>query len=156
MVTWRFTQAQARETAAKPPSTTNTSDRPGRQRRAGRLSCRTQSTLVWCRRGVVLSAGRPSAVSHGNAPTRRDQGTGTKRLMTTHVKPQPWMTCFLVERTASREQPVAVICRPLRRSPVSSAPSPMGAPGGTKLVMSRPQRIRPAWRVDHVARFKTR
>jgi hypothetical protein len=102
MVTWLFTQAKASETAAKPPSTTNTSGRPGSQRRTCRIICRTPSTLVLCRRGVAGSAGRQSAVSNGNAHTRRDHGTGTKSIITTHFKPKQWTTCFLVERTASR------------------------------------------------------
>ena len=53
IVTWLFTPANASETAAKPPSTTKTSGRPGSQRRACRISCRTSSTLVLCRRGMA-------------------------------------------------------------------------------------------------------
>jgi hypothetical protein len=52
-----------------------------------------------CRRCGAFSAGRHKAVKNGNAHTRRDHGTGTKSLITTHVKPKPSMTCFLVERT---------------------------------------------------------
>ena len=53
-------------------------------------------------------------------------------------------------------QEEAAILRPLRRSTVSSAPSTMGASGGTSSVMSHPSRIRRPWRADHVARFRTR
>jgi hypothetical protein len=47
-------------------------------------------------------AGQQSALKQGNAHTRRLPGTGTKRIMATHFKPQPRMTGCLVERTASR------------------------------------------------------
>lgn len=102
MVTWCVTQARASDTAAKPPSTTNTSRRPGRQRRACFIICRTQSTLVVCRRWPRFSAGQHSAVRHGRAHTRRAQGTGTQSIMLTHVRPTHRMTCFLLERPASR------------------------------------------------------
>jgi hypothetical protein len=102
MATWLFTQASASETAAKPPSTTNTNGRPGSQRRTCCIICRTQSTLVLCRRVLTCSAGRHSAVRNGQAHTRRAQGTGTKSIITTHFKPKQRMTCFFVDRTASR------------------------------------------------------
>jgi hypothetical protein len=156
MATWLFTQASARDTAAKPPSTPHTNGRPGSQRRTCGLIGRTPSTLVLCRRVLTCSAGRPSAVSNGQAPTRRAQGTGTKRIITTHFQPTPRMTCVCVERTASRSPPVAVSCRPRRRSIVSSAPRTLGAPGGTKRAPSHPNSSRLAWRADQVARFNTR
>jgi hypothetical protein len=102
MATWLFTQARASETAAKPPSTTNTNGRPGSQRRTCSTICRTQATLVLCRRGLPCSAGRHSAVRNGKAQTRRAQGTGTRSIITTHFKPKQRITCFFVERTASR------------------------------------------------------
>jgi hypothetical protein len=79
-------------------------------------------------------------LTHGNAHTRRLQGTGTKSIIDTHFSPKHRMTCFLVERTASREHPLALIFRPERRSTVSSAPRTIVAPGGTRSVMSHPSR----------------
>jgi hypothetical protein len=102
MTTRLFTQARASHTAATPPSTTTTSRRPGSQRRTGFLICRAPSTLVVCRRVPRFVAGQQSALKQGNAHTRRLPGTGTKRIMATHFKPQPRMTGCLVERTASR------------------------------------------------------
>jgi hypothetical protein len=102
MTTRRFTQARASNTAAKPPSTTNTRRRPGSQRRTCFIICRIPSTLVLCRRVPRFVSGQQSAVNKGNAHTSRLQGTGTKSIMDTHFKPKQRMTCFLVERTASR------------------------------------------------------
>jgi hypothetical protein len=97
-----LTQASASETAAKPPSTTRTNRRPGSHRRTCCIICRTHSTLLFCRRRPPLSAGQHSAVRNGNTQIRRLQGTGPKSIMLTHLRPKPRMTCFLLERTASR------------------------------------------------------
>ena len=102
MTTWCLTQASASDTAAKPPSTTSTTRRPGSQRRTCLIICRTQSTLVLCRRWSFFLAGRHRAVRKGIAHTRRPQGTGTRSIIDTHFRPKQRMTCFLVERTASR------------------------------------------------------
>ena len=141
MTPWLLTHARASDTAAKPPSTTSTTRRPGSPRRICLIMCRTQSTLVWCRDWSFCFTGRQRAVRKGIAQTRRAQGTGTRSIIDTHVRPNQWMTCFLVERTASREQPWAVILRPLRRSTGSSARTTTVAPAGTKHVMSTPSRI---------------
>ncbi len=47
-------------------------------------------------------AGQHSAVRKGNAHTRRAHGTGTNSIIVTHFRPKHRITCFLVERTASR------------------------------------------------------
>ncbi len=106
MATWCVTHAKASETAAKPPSTTNTHRRLGRQRRTCLIGGRTQSILVVCRRWVLFAAGQHSTLRNGNAHTRRAHGTGIKSIIETHFKPKQRMTCFLAERTASRSQPV--------------------------------------------------
>jgi hypothetical protein len=62
----------------------------------------TQSMLVLCWRRSAFSAGQHRAVRKGNAHTRRFQGTGTRSIIATHFRPKQRMTCFLVERTASR------------------------------------------------------
>jgi hypothetical protein len=118
--------------------------------------CRTPSRLVLCRPRPCWSAGRASVVRKGNAHTRRLQGTRTHSLIDTHFRPKPRMTCFWLARPASRSQPLALIFRPERRSTVSSAPSTLVAPAGISHVISHPHSMRPAWRVDHVARFKPR
>jgi hypothetical protein len=156
MATWCLTQARARETAAKPPSTTSTSRLPGRQRRTRCIICRTHSTPVWCRRRPLGSAGQHHADRKGNAHTRCAHGTGPNSLIDTHFRPKQCMTWGLLDRTASRSHPLAVTFRPWRRSPVSAAPRTIVAPGGTKPVMSNPSRIRLAWRAAHGARFRTR
>jgi hypothetical protein len=102
MVTWCLTQASASDTAAKPPSTTNTNRRPGSQRRTCFIICRTQSTLVLCRRRLDFSAGQHNTVRKGNAHPRRLQGTDTKSIIETHFSPKQRMTCLCEERTASR------------------------------------------------------
>ena len=97
----------------------------GSQRRTCCISCRTLSALVLGRRGPRRFSGQQRAVKQGNAHTRRLQGTGTKSIIDTHFRPKQRMTCFLLDRTASRSQPLAVLLRPERRSTVSSAPSTM-------------------------------
>jgi hypothetical protein len=141
MATRCVAQASASATAATPPSTTHTKRRSGNHRRICCIICRTQSILVLCWRRSLGSAGQPSAVRHGNAPTRRLQGTDTHNIIATHRSPKQWMTCFLVERTASREQPLAAIFRPQRRSMVASAPSTIAAADGTSRGMSWPKSI---------------
>jgi hypothetical protein len=94
--------AQASDTAAKPPSTTNTSWRPGSQRRTCFIICRTQAMLVLCRRLPRVFSGQQSAVRNGNAHTRRLQGTGTNSIIATHFRPKHRMTWLFEERTASR------------------------------------------------------
>jgi hypothetical protein len=102
MTTVCLTPAKATATAAKPPSTTNTSRQPGRQRRTWFSICRTPSTLVGCRRGPRCVSGQQRAVNKGHAHTRRLQGTGPHSRMDTHFQPKQRMPCFGVERTASR------------------------------------------------------
>jgi len=102
MTTWCVIHTSASDTAAKPPSTTNTSRGPGNQRRPCLIICRTQSMMVLCRRWGLFSAGRHRAVSNGNAHTRRLQGTATNSIIDPHFKPKQQLTCFWVERTASR------------------------------------------------------
>ena len=88
MATWFLTQARARETAAKPPSTTSTGRLPGSQRRTCCIICRTQSTLVLCRRRPLCSAGQHNADRKGNAHTRCAHGTGTNSIIDTHFRPK--------------------------------------------------------------------
>lgn len=102
MVTCVFTQAWARATAAKPPSTTNTRSRPGNQRRVCFTICRTQATLVLWRRWWRDLGGQHSTVKNGNAHTRVAHGTGTSSIRDTHFSPKHVTTCLRDERTASR------------------------------------------------------
>ena len=76
MTTGCVTQAKASATAAKPPSTTKTSRRPGSQRRTCFIICRTQSTLVLCRRRLAslrASTTRSEAVAHTRGSRVLDQ-----------------------------------------------------------------------------------
>ena len=91
--------APRRQSRHRPPTPAAA---PGSQRRTCFIICRTQSTLVLCRRWWRAWLGQHSAVRKGNAQTRWAQGTGTKSIITTHFRPKQWMTCFLEERTASR------------------------------------------------------
>ena len=61
------------------------------------------------------------------------------------------MTCFLVERTASRTHPLALIWRPWRRATASPAPSTGVVPGGTGRVLSKPQITEHVWGYDSEA-----
>src|SRR5215510_751707 len=101
MTTVFLTHAKAHVTAAKPPSTTKTMARPGNQWRACFIICHTPSTLVFCRRRPGAFLGQQRAVKTDRAHTRWLQGTGTKRIIETHVSPKQRMTCVCEDRTAS-------------------------------------------------------
>lgn len=95
MTTCWVTQASASATAAKPPSTTKTSLRPGSQRRPGGIICRPPSMRLLCRPRWAFSAGQHSVVSKGHAHMRRAQGPGTNRLIDPHFKPKQRITGVL-------------------------------------------------------------
>jgi hypothetical protein len=48
-------------------------------------------------------------VNEGNGHKSRPQGNGHTRLLNTHFKAKQRMTCFIVERTVSRQQPLALL-----------------------------------------------
>jgi len=110
------------------------------------------SEAVVCRAASRASPARSQTAT----PPRRLQGTGTTSRLETHCRPTHRMTWRFEERTASRDQPVAGIVHPARRSTGSSAPKTSGAPEGTGHVIRTPHRIRRPWWADHVARCRPR
>src|SRR5579859_6925112 len=76
-------------TAARPPSTTNTSARVGNQRRTASIICRIQSILVLCRRPHALSVFSDGAktVKNGSAHTRPLNGISTSSIRLTQRNP---------------------------------------------------------------------
>ncbi len=147
--------APAARLTAKPPSTTTTRSRPGSQRCTCRIISLPPSTLGLCRRPCPGGVRPAQGGQKRQRPYPPTQCAGTNSIIDPHFKPKQWMTCFLMERTASDSALGGYLAAAAAFHRVVTPRTWSVAPGGTRQVTRSPVN-RPPWRADHVARFKTR
>src|SRR3972149_2843958 len=118
---------------------------------------RAQSTqLLWrlpCL--VCVRSEGASTVRKGKAQGRVAHGNGTNSIMQTQRRPKQVTRCFSLERTASRNTPLALILAPRRRSSVSSITTTIGAFALNSSATNNLNRMRLNAKHDQVARLKT-